>query len=130
MKSSLHSLIPFLPFLLNFSANCQLRKLDSILILAAWDPRYVALEWPPTENTASSIVACWFTAAEMCLPLNCTAMRAAQSHRERRLQYLLYCCVTSEHTWCVPLLRVYGPLPSNGCFSASTVLAFSECATV
>jgi hypothetical protein len=27
-----------------------------------------------------------------------------------------------EPTWRVPLLRVYWPLPSNGCFSASTVL--------
>jgi hypothetical protein len=38
--------------------------------------------------------------------------------------------VTSQLTWRVPLLRVYGPLPSNGCFSASTALAFSKYATI
>jgi hypothetical protein len=30
IKSSLHSLIPFLPFLLNYSANCQPWRLNSI----------------------------------------------------------------------------------------------------
>jgi hypothetical protein len=29
---------------------------------------FYSLGAAPTENTASSIVACWFTAAEMCLP--------------------------------------------------------------
>jgi hypothetical protein len=63
MKSSLHSLIPFLPFILNYSVNCKLRRLDSVLFLcsqdhilrgwrletqltvtlAALDPRYIAL---------------------------------------------------------------------------------------
>jgi hypothetical protein len=42
MKSSLHSLILFLLFLLNYSVSCQLRRLNSILILAAWDPRHIA----------------------------------------------------------------------------------------
>jgi hypothetical protein len=42
MKSSLHSLIPFLPFLVNYFASCKLWRLDSILIPATWDPRYIA----------------------------------------------------------------------------------------
>jgi hypothetical protein len=82
-----------------------------------------------TENTASSIVACWFTAAEMCLPHSCVATSAARIHRERRLQRLFY-PVTSQRMWRVPLLRVYGPLPGNDCFSASTVLALSKYATI
>jgi hypothetical protein len=32
MKSSFHSLIPFLPFLLSYSANCQLRRLSKFYI--------------------------------------------------------------------------------------------------
>jgi hypothetical protein len=84
----------------------------------------------PTENTASSIVACCFTAAEMCLPHSCVATRAARIHRKRRLQHLSYCCVTSQRTWRVPLLRVYGPLPSNDCFSAAIVLSLSKYATI
>jgi hypothetical protein len=66
----------------------------------------------------------------MCLPDSCVATSAARIHRERRLQYLFYSCVTSQRTWRVPLLRVYGPLPSNGCISASTVLALSKYATL
>jgi hypothetical protein len=49
MKYILYSPIPFLPFLLNYSANCQLRRL-SILILAAGDPRYIALGRPPQKT--------------------------------------------------------------------------------
>jgi hypothetical protein len=95
MKSSLHSLIPFLPLF------CQLPtpELNSILccngqlqnstqfsattansgtqLSAAWDPRYIASgRLPHTENTPSSIVACWFTAAEMCLPHGCVTTSA------------------------------------------------------
>jgi hypothetical protein len=58
----------------------------------------------------------------MCLPYSCVATSAAQTHRERRLQLLFCCCVTSQRMWRVPLLRVYRPLPSKGCFSASTLL--------
>jgi hypothetical protein len=57
---------------------------------------------------------------------NCTALTnwtelgrsshtaSERTYREHRLQHLFYCYVTSPRTWCVPLLRVYGPLPSNG----------------
>jgi hypothetical protein len=31
----------------------------------------------PTENTASSTVACWFTAVEMCLPHRCISTSTA-----------------------------------------------------
>jgi hypothetical protein len=37
-----------------------------------------------------------------------------QTHRESHLQHLFCCCMMSLHTWCIPLLCVYGPLPSNG----------------
>jgi hypothetical protein len=66
----------------------------------------------------------------MCLPCSCVATSAELTHRERHLQHLFYCCVKSQLTWCVPLLPVYGPLTSNGCFSASTVLALSKYATI
>jgi hypothetical protein len=58
--------------------NCLLQlstpELDSILILAACDTRYIALG-SPTENTASFVVVCWFTAGEMCLSRRCVATR-------------------------------------------------------
>jgi hypothetical protein len=57
-------------------------------------------------------------------------MIAARTHRERCLQHIFYCCVMSQRTRCVPLLRVYGPLSSNGCFSAPTVPASSKYATI
>jgi hypothetical protein len=41
VKSSLHNLIPLLPFLLNHADNYELRRLK-ILILAARDARYIA----------------------------------------------------------------------------------------
>jgi hypothetical protein len=43
------------------------------LILAAWESCYIASRRPPTENTASSIIVCWFTAAGMCLPHSCVS---------------------------------------------------------
>jgi hypothetical protein len=36
-----------------------------------------SLETDPTENTVSSVVACWFTVAEMCSPYRCVATNAA-----------------------------------------------------
>jgi hypothetical protein len=35
-----------------------------------------SLEAAPTENTSSSVVACWFTVAEICLPHRCVATRS------------------------------------------------------
>jgi hypothetical protein len=58
----------------------------------------------PTENIASSSVACWFTAAEMCLPHSCVATRAAR---------------TAENT-AVLLLRAF---PSAGVCLPSLCLA-------
>jgi hypothetical protein len=57
---------------------CQLPTPDtpSIIILTAWDPRYIT-SGPPLENTASSIVACWLTPAEISLPHRCVATRSA-----------------------------------------------------
>jgi hypothetical protein len=59
------------------------------------------------------------TQMQICLPHSCVAKSAARAHREHRLQHLFYCCVMSQRTWRVPMLRMYGPLPSNGSFSAS-----------
>jgi hypothetical protein len=101
--------------LLCYAARPSYRRLWNhlILIIQPWGR--------PTENTGSSIVACWLTAAEMRLP---------RTHREHHLQHLFYCCMTSQYTWHIPLLHVYGPLPSNNCFSASIVLALSKYATI
>jgi hypothetical protein len=54
MKSSCHSLIPFLPFLLNH-LRLPSPELDPILIPAAWDPRYIASGRTP-RKTPSTIV--------------------------------------------------------------------------
>jgi hypothetical protein len=100
MKSSLHNLIPFLPLLLNYSANCQFRRLlkfsavtdnsgtqlnsnSSCLRSSLYSLRAVH-----TENTASSIVACWFTAAEKCLPHRCPAKSAARTTENTSLLLL------------------------------------------
>jgi hypothetical protein len=61
----------------------------------------------------------------MCLPHSCAATILARTHIER-----IYCCVTSQHKLCAPLLRMYGPLPRNGCFSASIIVAFNKYATI
>jgi hypothetical protein len=126
MPSPLYSLIPFSPLF------CQLStpELNSVLLLAACGSRYTVSGGLTTENTTLSVVACWFIAPEMCLQHSCVATSAVQTHRERRLQHLFYCCVTSQRTWHVLLLRVYGPLPRNGCFSSFTVLALSKYATI
>jgi hypothetical protein len=137
MRTSFHSLIPFLP-LFSITFDCWLSKFPAAA--ANSGTRFnsysscvrsslYSLGAAPTENTASSIVACWLTAA-VCLPLSCVATTTARTHWEHRLQHLFCCCVTSERTWRVPLLHVYGPSPSNGCFCASTVLALSEYATI
>jgi hypothetical protein len=55
-------------------------------------------------------------------------MRAV--HRERHLQHIFYCCMMSQGAWRVPLLHMYGPLPSNGWLSSSTVLALSKYAAI
>jgi hypothetical protein len=90
MMSSLHRLIPFLPFLLNHLQPPS-PELDPILILAAWDPRYIisgrsyrkhrflqCCEGVFTvqlhSNGSYSIVACVFIAAGVCLPSRCLAM--------------------------------------------------------
>jgi hypothetical protein len=53
----------------------------------------------PTENTASSIVECWFTAAEMCLPDRCVASRAAWTTENTALLLL---CVFVSAGMCLP----------------------------
>jgi hypothetical protein len=125
MKSPLHSLIPFLPlFSIIFGCqlsvlcwNFQLRRLntklhlpipelDSILILAAWDPRYTASR--RIHRKHRFLYCCVFI---HCFRYVFTGQLRSNEHwayRERRLQHLLYCYVTSKRTWCVPMLRVRG----------------------
>jgi hypothetical protein len=85
MKSYLHSQI----LSCHYSASCQLRRLPQFYAAAANSGTQLnshsscvrsslySLGVAPTENTASSIVACWFTAGEMCLPHRCLATSAA-----------------------------------------------------
>jgi hypothetical protein len=117
MKSSLHDLIPFLP-LFSITFDCRLSQLlvqlptpedYSILILAAWEPRYIP-RGGSTENTASIIVAYWFTAAEMCLPHFCVGTRAARTTENVALLLL--------HEFASAL-----PLPSNELFRLSGVMS-------
>jgi hypothetical protein len=69
MKSPLHSIIPFLPFLLNH-LRLPSPGLGPILIVAARDPRYIVsgrtqriTELPNN----SSLVTCIYVPAGMCL---------------------------------------------------------------
>jgi hypothetical protein len=133
MKSSLRSLIPFLAFsiffdcrLFQFSAanansGTRLNSNSSCVRCSLY-----SLGAAPTANTFSSVVECWFTVAEMCLSHRWVATTAARTTENTALVLLR----VSQRTWRVPLLRVYGPLPSNGCLSASTVFALSKYATI
>jgi hypothetical protein len=90
MKSSLRSLIPFLPFLQKH-LRVSSPELDTILILAAWVPRFIASRRTDRKHRflycckgvfraslhsdrSYPIVACLFVAAGMCLPSPCLAM--------------------------------------------------------
>jgi hypothetical protein len=120
MKPSLCNLIPSLPLF------CQLPTpgFDSILILAAWDPRCIASG--RTHRKHCCLYCCMLIhCCRVCLPHRCIATSAAQPHRECRLQNLFYFYVTSQRTWRVPLLRVY-----NGCSSTSAVLTSTKYATI
>jgi hypothetical protein len=70
MKFSLYSLIPFLPFLLNYYANLQLRR---SVLSAVWDPRYIAPGRTHRKQRLSIIVSLLGVAAETCLPSSCIA---------------------------------------------------------
>jgi hypothetical protein len=66
----------------------------------------------PTNLVNSTVLNC--TALTNWTELGRSSHIASElTHRKCCLQQL-FCCVTSPCTWCVPLLHVYGPLPSNG----------------
>jgi hypothetical protein len=90
MKSSLNSRIPFLS-LFSIPFDCRLSQFSAA----------TANSGTRLNSYSVSTAAYWFTDAEMCLP-----HRATRIHRERRLQHLFYCCMTSQSTWRAPLLRV------------------------
>jgi hypothetical protein len=108
MKTSLHSLIPILPlFAITFdcwlsqfsaaaSANSGTRHSSNSSCMRS--PLY-GLGAVPTENAASSIVACGFTAAEMCVTNSCIATRAERTTENTAL--LLLCAFASAGL-CVP----------------------------
>jgi hypothetical protein len=85
MKSSLHSLIPFLPFLLNYSANCQLRRFS--ILCCNYQLRNSAqfLTTTPRFELRDSTK---FSAPEMCLPHRCAATRAARTTGNTALLFL------------------------------------------
>jgi hypothetical protein len=130
MKSSLHSPNPFLPFLLNhfrlptllvLCCNCQLRRLNRHLILAAWDPRYIVSVW--TGRKHHFLYCCMLI--HCCRNVFTAQLRSNKRGADpQRPPLLLLRDVTAM--WRVPLRRVYGPLHSNGCFSASTAIALSK----
>jgi hypothetical protein len=100
--------------------------LDSVIILAAWESRYIASGRPPQKTPFS--LYCWVL-IHYCMDVF-TALLRSRALRGTQKTPLFYRYVTSQRTWRVSLLRVYGPLPSNGCFSASTVLALSKYSTI
>jgi hypothetical protein len=67
MNSSLHNLIPFLPFLLNH-LRLPSQETPSILILSVFDPRYIAsgLIQQKTQFPINSSIF-----IEACLPRRC-----------------------------------------------------------
>jgi hypothetical protein len=123
MKSSLYSLNPFLPFILNYSANFQLRRRSQFSAATA-DPGTelnstssclrsslynLGVARTKKINTASSTVACWFTAAQMCLPHCCVATRLARTTENTVLlllralasvgMYLPSRCIAMNYSW-------------------------------
>jgi hypothetical protein len=83
MKSSFHSLIPFLPSLLDH-LRVPSQVTPSVLLQPALDPRYIAsgriqqkTPYPTSplhRNGSSSSVACVFISAGTCLPSRCLTM--------------------------------------------------------
>jgi hypothetical protein len=75
MKSSLHILIPFFPFLLNSSANCQLRNSTQFYSNCLSSLLHTLGAAPATS---------FIIATEMCLPHSCIATSEVGAHRENR----------------------------------------------
>jgi hypothetical protein len=106
MKSSFHRLVPFLPSVSFAELNSRLTvhvELDSFFLTTASYlssksncVRYSLYSFGAalTENTASSIVACWFTVAEMCLPHSCIATSLARTTENAA------CNTSSTVAWC------------------------------
>jgi hypothetical protein len=117
MKSSLHSLIHILPFLPNYYTNCQLRRLSQFYSLLQLPSLLTYLRRPQpsttcslgtqlnsnsscvrsslysigavtTENIAPSVIACWFTAVQMCLAHRCVATSAVRTTENTTLLLL------------------------------------------
>jgi hypothetical protein len=112
MKSSFHSLIPFLPSLLNHSTAISRESLNSNSSYLRFS--LCSLGAAPTENTASSVVACWFIAADMFTSPLRSSERGADDRKHR--------------TSIFARVRFRGnvftePLPSNELFRLSGVMS-------
>jgi hypothetical protein len=77
IKSSLHSLNPFLQFLNHLRQPTP--ETPSVPLLSCLRASLYSLGAAPTENAALSNVACWFTAAEMCSPHRSLAASVART---------------------------------------------------
>jgi hypothetical protein len=125
-RKSFHRIIRFLPFLLNYSANCQLRRLSQFSAATANSGTQLhsnsscvrsslySLGVAPKGNTASSTVACWFTTANMCLPHHCVATLGVD-HRKH--------CSSIVASFRFRGIMFTEPLPSNELFRLSGVMS-------
>jgi hypothetical protein len=110
MKSSLPSRIPFLP-LFSVALDFRLSQFSAANCNSG--------TWPRSHSSCrSSLYSLGVDPKNTPLPL---LLRV-----DALLQRCVYRTVACNIYYCVPLLRVYRPLPSNGCFSASRVLALSK----
>jgi hypothetical protein len=121
-KFSLHSLSPFLPLfcttfdyrLSQFYSLLQLPgpELDSILILAACDPRYIASG--RTHRKHRFLYCCVLISC--CTNVFTTRLRSNERSadpRERRVYHLYYCCVTSPHAYVAGAYVADSPLSNR-----------------
>jgi hypothetical protein len=92
--------------------------------LAAWDTRYIASGRTQRKHHFLNFLGVDLV-VHKCVYRTVTEQRAWHGPTENAA-----CNISSIVAGRVSLLRVYGPLPSNGCFSTSTVLALSKYATI
>jgi hypothetical protein len=87
MKSSFAQPNTFLAIILpTANSGTQLNSNSSCVTSSLY-----SLRATPTENTVFFIAACWFTAAEMCLPHRCLAMSASRTTENAALLFLRPC---------------------------------------
>jgi hypothetical protein len=121
----MHSLIPLLPsFLshlsLSLSCNCQIR-LRLISAFSCVKPSLYSIGGGLTENSASYIFPCWFTAAQMCLQHNCVATSTVRKHRKRQIwTKCLWRWYISTNITFLDIIVVLSLFKLSFCFSINT----------